>query len=83
MRPICFGLSFYNAWWPGAIFDRVTVDEVSALHGTSAWQVQQRIEEGCVLYLALSQPFVDPKSANKSSSSLSTSLSSIVLQKWA
>ena len=45
--------SDYSSSMPGALFNGATVDEASALHGSSAWQVQQQqpqqqMQEGCV-----------------------------------
>ena len=46
--------SDYSSSMPGALFNGATVDEASALHGTSAWHVQQQqhpqqqMQEGCV-----------------------------------
>ena len=46
--------SDYSSSMPGALFNGATVDEASALHGTTAWQVQQQqpqqqqMQEGCV-----------------------------------
>jgi transcription factor SFP1 len=41
--------SDYSSSMPGALFNGATLDEASALHGTTAWQVQQQqMQEGCV-----------------------------------
>ncbi|KAF8804021.1 hypothetical protein BYT27DRAFT_7259472 [Phlegmacium glaucopus] len=48
--------SDYSSSMPGALFNGATVDEASALHGATAWQVQQQqqqqqqqqTQEGCV-----------------------------------
>jgi len=44
--------SDYSSSMPGALFNGATVDEASALNGTTAWQVQQpqqqQLQEGCV-----------------------------------